>query len=131
MEFVEERHPGIPILLTILGAYGLLMAYESLLRKSNPVRTQLYLAVQVVLVYIAMRMYYQLDFFALLYLPLGSQAVLSLNNKQAKFWLFVLVLGTVVGQIDQFGWPAALPFMMLYVTGVLFVVWVHLWKELT
>jgi hypothetical protein len=75
----------------------------------------------VTLIFLASLLYYELDFFALLYLPLCGQAVFLSKRPTELIWVGILVTATVVGLIIQFGWPEALSFAALYTAGLFFV----------
>jgi len=68
-----------------------------------------------------MLLYFELDFFALLFLPLGGQAMFLFPRKTAFVWIAVFGIAIIVGQTIQFGWPGGLSFTFLYLAGLLFV----------
>ncbi|MDX1414306.1 MAG: sensor histidine kinase [Candidatus Promineifilaceae bacterium] len=80
----------------------------------------IYLTIQTVLVFVASLFYFELDFFAILYLPLCGQATFLLPRRQATTWLGMLVGVFIVGLLIQFGWPQALSFMILYSAALIF-----------
>ncbi|MDX1689098.1 MAG: sensor histidine kinase, partial [Candidatus Promineifilaceae bacterium] len=63
----------------------------------------------------------ELDFFAILLLPLAGQATFLFPRRTAAAWIVVLMLANVVGQLHQFGWPGSLSFIFLYTAAILFV----------
>lgn len=121
MEFVEQNHPLIIPLAVMMLAYGILLIVEFVLRGSNPLRTHFYLVFQTSLVFIAMLFFHELDFFALLYIPLSGQAAFRLPHMSARAWVGILILTTLIGQFIQFGWPEFLSFAILYVAAIVFV----------
>lgn len=120
-EFVEQRHPLTWLVSSLLLLFGALMGLEPLLTRAAPLRAHLYLAVQTALVFAASLLYFELDFFALLYIPICGQAMYLLPRRAGLAWLGVLVGFTAVGQTIQFGMPVALSFILLYVAGLVFV----------
>jgi len=120
-EFMEQGHPQTGLVSGILLLFGLLLGLEPLISGDSRIRSHLYLAFQAALVFLASLLHFELDFFAILYLPLCGQAVFLLPRRPAMIWVGILVVATVVGQIIQFGWPEALSFIILYTAGLLFV----------
>jgi signal transduction histidine kinase len=120
-EFVEQNHPQTALVTGILLLFGLLLGLEPLITRGSSLRAHLYLAFQATLIFVASLLHYELDFFALLYLPLCGQAVFLFPRPTDLIWVGILVLATIVGQIIQFGWPEALSFVVLYTAGLLFV----------
>ena len=97
------------------------MGLEPLLTRDSKMRAHLYLAVQTGLVFLASLFYFELDFFALLYVPLCGQAMFLLPRREGLAWLGILIAVTVVGQTIQFGMPQALSFILLYAAALVFV----------
>jgi signal transduction histidine kinase len=121
LEFIEQSHPYLWQLSAILAAYGLLLGFHAFVVKGSLVRAHLYLGSQTALIIGAMLLYYELDFFALLFLPLGGQAMLLFPRKTALAWIAVFGIAIIVGQTIQFGWPEGLSFTFLYLAGLFFV----------
>lgn len=121
LEFIEQSHPYLWLLSAILITYGLLLGIQFILTKDSPIRAHLYLGIQSVLVSVAMLLYFELDFFALLFLPLGGQAMFLFPRKTALVWIAFFGLLIITGQAIQFGWPDGLSFSFLYLAGLIFV----------
>lgn len=121
MEYIEQDHPLIWLISALLLLYGVLMGLEPFLTYGASMRAHLYLAFQTTLVLVASLFYYELDFFAILYLPLCGQAFYLFERRTATIWASILVLATFVGQTIQFGWPEGLSFTFLYIAGLVFV----------
>lgn len=121
MEFRENAHPATSVIVGILLLFGLLMGLEPLLTYDAPVRSHIYLLVQLLLIIAAMLMFFELDFFAILLLPLTGQATFLFSRRTAALWITVFMLANLLGQLHQFGWPGALPFAFLYTAAILFV----------
>lgn len=121
LEFIEQSHPYLWLLSAILVAYGILFGAQPILTKGSPVRAHFYLGLQTVLIFFAMLLYFELDFFALLFLPLGGQAMLLFPRKTALAWIALLGMAIILGQTIQFGWPGGLSFTFLYLAGLFFV----------
>ena len=119
--FVEQGHPLTWAISGILLLYGLLMGLEPLLTRDSTLRAHLYLAFQTALVFVASLFHYELDFFALLYVPLCGQAMFLLPRRTGLAWLLILIAVTAIGQIIQFGLPEAISFMLIYVAALIFV----------
>lgn len=120
-EFMEQQHPLTWAISALLLLYGLLLGLEPVLTKGRPARVHIYLAVQTLLVFVASLFYFELDFFAILYMPLCGQATFLLPRREARGWLGLLIAFTVVGQVIQFGWPEALSFIVLYSAALIFI----------
>ncbi len=120
-ELVEAQHPQILLISAMLLLYGLLLGLEPWITKNSPWRSHAYLGVQTLLAFSAIYFYYQLDFFAILLLPVGGQAALLFPRRTAAVWVGVLMILNVIGQINQFGWPEALTFILLYTAALIFV----------
>lgn len=121
LEFIEQSHPYLWLLSTILAAYGTLLAFQPRITKGSDLKAHLYLGVQSALVAGAMLLYFELDFFALLFLPLGGQAMFLFPRKTALAWIAVFGIAIILGQAIQFGLPNGLPFSFLYLAGLFFV----------
>jgi signal transduction histidine kinase len=120
-EFVEQDHPQTALITGVLLLFGVLLGLEPLITRGSTLRAHLYLAFQAMLIFLASLLHYELDFFALLYLPLCGQAVFLFPRPTDLVWVGILVLATVVGLIIQFGWPEGVSFIILYAAALLFV----------
>ena len=120
-EFVEQNHPLTWAVSAILLLFGLLMGVGPLLAEPSPIRVHLYLVFQTGLVLLASLFHFELDFFALLYLPLCGQAMFFLPRREGLAWLGALIAVTAVGQVIQFGGLEGLSFTLLYAAGLVFV----------
>jgi signal transduction histidine kinase len=121
MEFIEQDHPLTGLVSAILLLYGLLLGLEPLFTSQNPLRGHLYLLVQLALIVAALLLFYELDFFAILLMPLAGQAAFIFPRRSAIAWVLICLATNFLGQMHQFGWPGSLPFMFLYAAGILFV----------
>jgi signal transduction histidine kinase len=121
LEFIEQSHPYLWLLSIILVTYGLLLGLQPLITNGSPLKAHIYLGVQTTLIIGAMLLYYELDFFALLFLPLGGQAMFLFQRKTALSWIAIFGIAIVIGQTIQFGWPGGLSFTFLYLAGLFFV----------
>jgi signal transduction histidine kinase len=121
LEFIEQSHPYLWLLSAILALFGILLGLQPLITKGSPIRAYIYLGLQSALIICAMLLYYELDFFALLFLPLGGQAMLLFSRKTAIIWIVIFGVAIIVGQTIQFGWPEGLSFTFLYLAGLFFV----------
>jgi len=119
--FIEQRHPYTWLLSTMLAAYGILLGFQSSIIKGSPIRAHIYLGIQTVLIISAMLLWYEMDFFAALFLPLGGQAMFLFPRKTARTWVIVFGVAIVVGQFIQFGRLEGLSFSFLYLAGLLFI----------
>lgn len=120
-EFREQGHPLTWLISAVLLLYGLLLGLEPLITRGSTLRAHLYLAVQAAVVFAASLLYFELDFFALLYLPLCGQAMFLLSRREGLIWLGILIALTAVGQTIQFGMPEAISFILLYSAALVFV----------
>lgn len=121
MEFIEQEHPLTALVSAILLLYGLLLGLEPLFTYQHPQRGHLYLLIQLALTVVALLLFYELDFFAILLMPLAGQAAFIFPRRTAFGWVIIFLAANLLGQIDQFGWPGGLPFIFLYAAGILFV----------
>lgn len=121
LEFMEHAHPQTALIAATLLLFGLLMGLEPLLTRHSPLRAHLYLLLQLCLTLSAILFFYELDFFALLFVPLAGQATFILPRRAAAAWVAAFMVANILGQIQQFGWPRALPFICLYTAAILFV----------
>lgn len=119
--FSAQNQEQLGLVTGLLLLYAVLLGLEPLITRAATRRAHLYLATQTLIVLGSSFLYYELDFFALLYLPLCGQAMLLFPRRTAVGWLVVLIAATIVGQIYQFGWPEALSFTLLYLAGLVFV----------
>jgi signal transduction histidine kinase len=121
LEFIEQSHPYLWLLSAILALYGILLGLQPIITRESRIRAHLYLGVQSALVFGAMLLYFELDFFALLFLPLGGQAMFLFPRKTALVWIAGFGLAIIIGQAIQFGLPKGLSFSFLYLAGLFFV----------
>ncbi len=121
LEFIEGNHPLTAVLTGMLFLFGVLSGLEPLLTGGSTARAHLYLVFQTALVFGASLLYFELDFFAILYLPLCGQAIYLFPRPVAYRWVAALTAVTFVGQFFQFGWPESLPFFLLYGGALFFV----------
>ena len=103
-----------------LGLFGLLIGLEPWLTRSVLWRVHLYLAFQTSLIFVSSLFFLEVDFLALLYVPVVGQATYLLPRRPACAWLVLLLVLNFAGQLFQFGWPDALTFILLYTTGLIF-----------
>ncbi len=121
LEFAEQQHPLRWLLNAILIAYAVLMIVNPLIIRDSKPGAHIYLAVQTALIIWGMLLYYELDFFAILFMPLGGQAVFILPRRKAITWILIFGIAIVIGQLTQFEFPNGLPFTFLYLAGLFFV----------
>lgn len=121
LEFAEQQHPLRWLLNAILIAYAVLMIVNPLIIRDGEPGAHIYLAVQTALIIWGMLLYYELDFFAILFMPLGGQAVFILPRRKAIAWIAIFSIAIVIGQLIQFEFPNGLPFTFLYLAGLFFV----------
>ena len=121
LEFIEQSHPYLWLLSAILAVYGILLGLQPVITKGSHLKAHLYLSLQTALITVAMLLYFELDFFALLFLPLGGQAMFIFPRKTAFIWIAIFGVAIIMGQTIQFGWPGGLSFTFLYLAGLFFV----------
>jgi signal transduction histidine kinase len=121
LEFAEQGHPLRWLLNAILIAYAILIIFNETIIRDSEVRTHIYLAVQTALIIGGMLLYYELDFFAILFMPLGGQAMFILPRRKAITWIGIFAIAIIIGQLTQFEFPNGLPFTFLYLAGLFFV----------
>jgi signal transduction histidine kinase len=121
LEFAEQGHPLRWLLNAILIAYAVLIIFNETIIRDSEVRAHIYLAVQTALIIGGMLLYYELDFFAILFMPLGGQAMFILPRRKAITWIGIFAIAIIIGQLTQFEFPNGLPFTFLYLAGLFFV----------
>ena len=119
--FIEQEHPYTWLLSAMLAAYGILLGLQSFIIKGSPIRAHIYFGTQSVLIIGAMLLWYEMDFFAALFLPLGGQAMFLFPRKTAQTWVIVFGVTIVIGQFIQFRRLEALSFSFLYLAGLLLI----------
>jgi signal transduction histidine kinase len=120
-EYIEQRHPLTWLIIAMLLLYGLLLGLEPLITRGSTVRAHLYLAFQSGLVFVASLFFYELDYFAMLFIPLCGQAMFMFERPVAIRWLVIFILLTFVGQTIQFGGFSGLPYTFLYTAALIFI----------
>jgi signal transduction histidine kinase len=120
-EFIEHKHPWTPLIIGILLLYGLAMGIEPLFTHNSQSRGHIYIVLQLSLTISAMLFFYELDFFAILLLPITGQTTYMFSRRIAGAWITVFMLANLFGQIHQFGWPEGLSFIFLYTAAILFI----------
>ena len=121
LEFAEHQHPFRWLLNAILIAYAILLLLNPYIIRDTEPGAHIYLAVQTALIIGGMLLFYELDFFAILFMPLGGQAVFILPRRKAITWIVIFSIAIVIGQLTQFEFPNGLPFTFLYLAGLFFV----------
>jgi len=119
--FIEHSHPYLWLLSTILVVYGVLLGLFPFISKGSSLIAHLYFCIQTALTLGAMLLFYELDFFALLFMPLAGQAMFAFPRRTASGWVIFFGIGTIVGQFIQFGRLEGLSFSFLYLAGLFLV----------
>ena len=121
LEFAEQHHPLRWLLNTILIGYAILLIFNEFIIRDSETRAHIYLAIQTMFIIGGMLLYYELDFFAILFMPLGGQAMFILPRRKAITWIGIFSAAIIIGQLTQFEFPNGLPFTFLYLAGLFFV----------
>jgi len=119
--FIEHSHPYLWLLSTILVVHGILLGLFPLITKGSPFNAHLYFGIQTALILGAMLLFYELDFFALLFMPLAGQVMFAFSRRTAAVWVILFGIATVIGQFIQFGRLEGLSFSFLYLAGMFLV----------
>ena len=119
--FIEHSHPYLWLLSTILVVYGVLLGLFPFISKGSSLIAHIYLGIQTALTLGAMLLFYELDFFALLFMPLAGQAMFAFSRRTASGWVILFGIGTIAGQFIQFGGLEGLSFSFLYLAGLFLV----------
>ena len=119
--FIEHSHPYLLLLSAILVIYGILMGIFPLIIKGSPFKAHLYFGIQSFLTIGAMLLFYELDFFAFLFLPLAGQVMFVFPRRTAFGWIIFFGIATVTGQFIQFGGIEGLSFSFLYLAGLFLI----------
>ena len=101
--------------------YGLLLATERWITRRYSKYIHLYLAIQTIILFAILIFSPQLDYFALLFIPLSIQAMLYLPIRPGYIWIGIFTAVTAVALIISYGWRDALPFIFIYAAAFLFV----------
>jgi signal transduction histidine kinase len=112
----DERLPAV-----LLAAHVALFAGELAFGYGRGRAYRLYFAIQTALVLLLMLLLPDLDYFAILYVPLSVQAVFILPLADAQRWLRVFAIVILLGMIASQGWEDGLPLAALYLSALLFV----------
>ncbi|MCB9144992.1 MAG: sensor histidine kinase [Anaerolineales bacterium] len=121
LEFAEQHHPLQWLLNAILIGYAILLIFNEFIIRDSEIRAHIYLAIQTMFIIGGMLLYYELDFFAILFMPLGGQAMFILPRLKAIVWIGIFSAAIIIGQLTQFEFPNGLPFTFLYLAGLFFV----------
>jgi signal transduction histidine kinase len=97
------------------------MIFNEAIIRDSEIRAHIYLAIQTALIIGSMLLYYELDFFAILFMPLCGQAMFILPRRKAIIWIVIFSVAIVIGQLTKFNFPNGLPFTFLYLAGLFFV----------
>ena len=119
--FIEHSHPYLWLLSVILVIYGILLGIFPLITKGSPFKAHLYFGIQSFLTISAMLLFYELDFFAFLFLPLAGQVMFVFPRRTAFGWVIFFGITTVIGQFIQFGRLEGLSFSFLYLAGLFLI----------
>jgi len=120
-EFQDVGLGSETTILAILVLYGALLGLGTLVTRRSALVAHSYFLVQLLLVIAVLTRYEEMDFFALLFVPLAGQAEHVFSRTPARIWVGVMLLGALIGEIDQFGFPEGLAFFGLYAAGIFFV----------
>lgn len=116
--FIEQSHPSLWLLSTILVVYGILLGLFMVISKGSSLKAHLYFVVQSVLIIGAMLLFYEIDFFALLFMALAGQVMFVFPRRIAFAWVIFFGVATVIGQFIQFGGFEGLSFSFLYLAAL-------------
>lgn len=105
----------------LLAIYGVLLTSEGWLTRRWPGYASFYLAVQAGVVLGLSLLPPFLDFFAVLYIPLSTQAMFFYAPALGLRWIGLFTLCMAGGLIYGYGWLDALPFVLLYGSSYFFV----------
>jgi signal transduction histidine kinase len=119
--YFSADHPLRWLVAGLLLIYGGLMASEGWLTRRWRCYPFFYLALQAGLVLGLSLLPPFLDFFAALYIPLSTQAMLSFLTPIGFRWIGLFTLLMAAGLVYGYGWLNALPFALLYGAGYFFV----------
>jgi signal transduction histidine kinase len=120
-EFAEQNHPFQWLVIAILIVYAALIVFLPAITRGTETRIQIYFSVQTALIFCGMLLYHELDFFALLFMPLGGQAMFLLPRRKAIAWIVIFSITILVGQAIQFRFANSFPFTLLYLGGLIAV----------
>jgi len=121
LEFAEQQHPLRWLLNAILIAYAILLLVNPFIIRDTELGAHIYLALQTALIIGGMLLYFELDFFAILFMPIGGQAMFILPRRKSMIWIAIFTVAIIIGQLTQFEFPNGLPFTFLYLAGLFFV----------
>ncbi len=121
-EFAKQNHPLQWLVITILIAYAVLIVFLPALTRDIEPRMQIYLGIQTALIVCGMLLYAELDFFALLFMPLSGQAMFLLPRRKAITWIIIFSIAIISVQLIQFRFVNSFSFTLLYLGGLFSVV---------
>jgi signal transduction histidine kinase len=117
-EFAKQNQPHQWLVITVLITYAVLIVFLPAATKDTESRLQIYFGFQTALIVCGMLIYYELDFFALLFIPLGGQAMFLLPRKKANIWIVNFSIAIITAQLIQFRYINSFSFTLLYLGGL-------------
>jgi signal transduction histidine kinase len=113
--------PAAQLMTVLLALHVALFAGELVFGYGRGWTSRLYFAGQTALVLFLMLLLPDLDYFAILYVPLSCQAVFVLPLAVAQRWLRVFTIVMLLGMLTTQGWEEGIPLAALYGSAFLFV----------
>jgi signal transduction histidine kinase len=121
--FVAQSHPYLWLLSAFLLVYGMLVMLQPIITRGPDYKAHLYFGVQTVIINASMMLFYEIDFFGLLFMPLAVQALFRFPRKTAYVWITIFALVMSIGQMIQFGRLEGVSFVFLYLAALLLIVY--------
>ena len=122
LEFAVSDIPLRWLVNTILIVYIVMVVFLPSLTRDMESRLQIYFGVQTALIVCVMLLYHELDFFALLFMPVGGQVMFLLSRRKAITWIVIFSVAIISAQLIQLRFGGSFAFTLLYLGGLFSVV---------
>jgi signal transduction histidine kinase len=113
--------PADKVTAALLLVYLVALVSERALVRRAEWSRQPYFAFQTGLILALIFLNPDLDYFAILFIPLTAQAMSVLDRRMAFRWVAAFVIVTTVGMLATQDWPESFAMAMLYASGFFFV----------
>lgn len=121
VDFFSNEWPQRWPVAVLLSLVGTLIFFEPWVTKRGAIKTALYLGCQMLFTFSLALQSPFLDYFLLLFVILSAQAMFLLQPRRGLYWIGAFTTVTAVALFYGQGWPAGVPFLLMYSAAYLFV----------
>jgi len=114
-EGTAEKFTAAPLIVYLVG-----LVSQRVLERRADWSVQPYFVLQTALILAMMLLNPGLDYFAILFFPLTTQAISALPRNIAYRWVAVFIVVTSVGMMATLDWPEGIALALLYASGFVF-----------